>query len=49
MWGYTPKQADGFVRLARRRQKREFSLSVLAARGKGDDVKNTIDGWERDR
>ena len=44
VWNYTPKQAEAFVKLARQRQKREFSLAAIAARG---DAKKTLDDWDK--
>jgi hypothetical protein len=33
--------------MAQKRLKRDFSLAVLVARGKGDEVKKTFDDWDR--
>jgi hypothetical protein len=51
VWGYTPRQAYAFCKLAETRRRREaaeqLSLATLAARGDPKDVEQQIREWSR--
>lgn len=51
VWGYTPRQLNGYVALAAERRKREavetLSLHTLASRGSADALKKQLRELEK--
>jgi hypothetical protein len=51
VWGYTPRQAFAFLKLAQARREQEaaaqLGIAALAARGDGDEIGKQIREWSR--
>jgi hypothetical protein len=50
VWGYSPRQTQGWLYFARRRKKREaaqaLSIAAMGARGDAREVSRTIKEWD---
>jgi hypothetical protein len=51
VWGYTPRQASAYLRLAQIRREHEaaerLAIAALAARGNPEDHQRQIGEWSR--
>jgi hypothetical protein len=51
VWGYTPRQASAYLRLAQIRREHEaaerLAIAALAARGNSEDLQRQIGEWSR--
>jgi hypothetical protein len=51
VWGYTPRQLKGYLRLAQIRREHEAAeqlmIAALAARGDPDEIQRQVNDWSR--